>query len=198
MCSRSSNVVGAVAEVVEQHVLRREVERPVVALRERVAVVVVRVVDPAAGIAVLPPRAADFAVLLDDHEGDAGLVQAVRGEQTGHAGPDDHARGSRSRGRRRHAPAPDGPRREYASSSSSSGRYAAISWPPTAYSMIFSSTSSVGIGAGFDRRVAVLDERVDGELARGGQLLLAQPALLHREEQRDRAAGRRAAARGHP
>ncbi len=73
--------VGAVAEVVEQHVLGREVERPVVPLRERVAVVVVRVVDAAAGIGVLPPRAADLAVLLDDHERDAGLLQPVRGEQ---------------------------------------------------------------------------------------------------------------------
>ena len=58
--------VGAAAEVVEQHVLGREVQRPVVALRERVAVVVVRVVDAAAGIAVLEPGAADVVVLLED------------------------------------------------------------------------------------------------------------------------------------
>ena len=48
--------VGAVAEVVEQHVLGREVERPVVALRERVAVVVVRVVDAAARDTCSPTR----------------------------------------------------------------------------------------------------------------------------------------------
>ena len=81
--------VGAAAEVVEQHVLRREVERPVVPLRERVAVVVVRVVDAATGIGVLEPRAADVVVLLDDDEGDAGLLQPVRGEQPRHARADD-------------------------------------------------------------------------------------------------------------
>ena len=66
MCVAQAERVGAALEVVEQHVLRREVQRPVVALRERVAVVVVRVVDAAAGIRVLEPRAADVVVLLDD------------------------------------------------------------------------------------------------------------------------------------
>ena len=80
--------VGAAAEVVEQHVLGGEVERPVVALRERVAVVVVRVVDAAAGIGVLEPRTADVVVLLDDHERHAGLQEPVAGEQARHAGTD--------------------------------------------------------------------------------------------------------------
>ena len=66
-----------------------EVERPVVALRERVAVVVVRVVDPAARIRVLEPGAADVGVLLDDHVVDAGLREPVRGEEARHARADD-------------------------------------------------------------------------------------------------------------
>ena len=68
MCSRSPNASAQRREVVEQHVLGREVQRPVVPLRERVAVVVVRVVDAAAGIRVLEPRAADVVVLLEDDE----------------------------------------------------------------------------------------------------------------------------------
>ena len=80
--------VGAPLEVVEQHILGREVQRPVVALREGVAVVVVRVVDPAPRVAVLEPRAADIAVLLQDDEGDAGLLQPMRGEQARHARTD--------------------------------------------------------------------------------------------------------------
>ena len=89
MCVAQVERVGAAAEVVEQHVLRREVQRPVVALRERVAVVVVRVVDAATRIRVLEPRAADVVVLLDDDEVDARLLQAVRGEQARHARADD-------------------------------------------------------------------------------------------------------------
>ena len=81
--------VRAPLQVVEQHVLGREVQRPVVALRERVAVVVVRVVDAAPGIRVLQPRAADIRVLLEDDEGHSGLLQPVRGEQPRHARADD-------------------------------------------------------------------------------------------------------------
>ena len=76
MYSAEVERVGAPPEVVEQHVLGGEVQRPVVALRERVAVVVVRVVDAAARIAVLEPGAADVVVLLDDHERHARLVRA--------------------------------------------------------------------------------------------------------------------------
>ena len=84
-----AEVVGAATEVVEQHVLRREVERPVVALREGVAVDVVRVVDAATRIGVLEPGAADVVVLLEDDEVDAGLLQPVGGEQARHARADD-------------------------------------------------------------------------------------------------------------
>ena len=77
------------AEVVEEHVLGGEVQRPVVPLRERVAVVVVGVVDPAAGIPVLVPGATDVGVLLQHHEVDPRLGEPVRGEQAGHARADD-------------------------------------------------------------------------------------------------------------
>ncbi len=81
--------VGAVAEVAVQHRLGGVVERPVVALGERVAEVVVGVVDPAPRIAVLVPGAAHVLVLVDDEEVDARLGEAVPGEEARHAGPDD-------------------------------------------------------------------------------------------------------------
>ena len=81
--------IGALLEVLVQHVLRREVERPVVPLRERVAVVVVRVVDATPRIRVLPPGAADAGVLVDDHERHARLLQPPGGDQARHAGADD-------------------------------------------------------------------------------------------------------------
>ncbi len=56
-------------------------QRPVVTLRERVAVIVVRVVDATAGIPVLEPRPADVVVLVDDDELHTRLLQAVPGEQ---------------------------------------------------------------------------------------------------------------------
>ena len=84
-----SERVRAALEVLEQDRLRREVERPIMALREREAVVVVRVVDPAARIGVLEPRTADVVVLLDDRERHPGLLQTVRGQQAGHARADD-------------------------------------------------------------------------------------------------------------
>ena len=77
-------------EVTVQHVLRREMERPVVTLCERVAVVVIRVVDAASRILVLPPGAADITILLEDHERDAGLLQAMGREQPRHPRADDH------------------------------------------------------------------------------------------------------------
>ena len=85
-------VVGAGAEVVEQHVLGAELLRPVVALRERVAVEVVGHVDPAPGVAVLEPRAADVVVLLEDTTRDAGLAEPVGGDEARHAGADDRRR----------------------------------------------------------------------------------------------------------
>ena len=81
--------VSHVTEVVEQGLLRREALRPVRALEERVAVEVVRDVDPATRIAVLEPRAADVGVLLDDDERDAGLLQTVSSDEPGHPRPDD-------------------------------------------------------------------------------------------------------------
>ena len=89
MSSAQAEGVGAVAEVAVQHRLGGVVERPVVALGERVAEVVVGVVDPAPRIAVLVPGAADVVVLVDDDEVDARLGEAVAGEQARHAGPDD-------------------------------------------------------------------------------------------------------------
>ena len=78
-------LVGDAAEVVEQHLLGGEVLRPVVALREGVAVEEVRHVDAAARVGVLEPGAADVVVLLQHHDLDAGLVEAVGGHQPGHA-----------------------------------------------------------------------------------------------------------------
>ena len=77
--------VRAAAEVLLEDRLRRVVERPVVALRERVAVGVVRVVDATARVAVLVPGAADVVVLLEDDVLHPGLLQAVGREQPGHA-----------------------------------------------------------------------------------------------------------------
>ena len=56
---------------------------------ERVAVEVAADVDPRTRVAVLPPRAAGAAVLLDDGEGQPGLREADAGEQPRLAAPDD-------------------------------------------------------------------------------------------------------------
>ena len=77
-------VAREVAEVAVEDFLVRVVQRPVVTLRERVAVVVVGVVDPAPRIGVLVPGAAHVGVLLDHLELDARLLQPVRGEQSRH------------------------------------------------------------------------------------------------------------------
>ena len=90
MCARTRNCVGAVLEVLAQLVALREELRPVVVGRERVGVEVVGDVDATAGIAVLQPGAADPVVLLDDHVGNAGVLETDRREQAGHPGADDH------------------------------------------------------------------------------------------------------------
>ncbi len=80
--------VGDAPEVLEQHLLAGEVLRPVVALREGVAVEEVGHVHPAPGVGVLEPRAADVVVLLEHDHLDAGLVEPVGGDQARHAGSD--------------------------------------------------------------------------------------------------------------
>ena len=82
-------LVGHATEVVEQHLLGGEVLRPVVPLRERVAVEEVRHVDAAARVRVLEPGATDVVVLLQHDDLDAGLVQSVGCHQSGHPGADD-------------------------------------------------------------------------------------------------------------
>ena len=67
----------------------REVLGPMVGGLERVAVEVAADVDARTRVAVLPPRAAGAAVLLDDGEGQLGLREADAGEQPGLAAPDD-------------------------------------------------------------------------------------------------------------
>ena len=65
---------------------------PLVARLEAVAVEVVPHVDASAGIRVLPPRATHPGVLLEDDEGDPGLLEADPGQQTRLAAPDDRHR----------------------------------------------------------------------------------------------------------
>ncbi|GIW17245.1 MAG: hypothetical protein KatS3mg064_0402 [Tepidiforma sp.] len=79
----------ALAEVVQQDRLGRVVRRPVDLLGERIAVERVRNVDTSARVGVLQPRAADVVVLLEDREGDAGLLQPDAGEDPRHPGADD-------------------------------------------------------------------------------------------------------------
>ena len=71
----NAELVDAAAEVGVQLGLRRVEVRPVVALGERVAVVVVGDVHPAARVGVLLPGAADVVVLLEDRVVDAGLLR---------------------------------------------------------------------------------------------------------------------------
>ncbi len=84
-----AELVGTAAEVGQQRALRGVVLGPVVLLGEGVAVEVVRVVDPAPGIGVLPPGPADLLVLLEHDEGHPGLGQPMGGEQARHPSPDD-------------------------------------------------------------------------------------------------------------
>ena len=60
------------------------------ALRERVAVVVVGVVDSAAGVGGFVPRPSDVVVLVQDGERHTRLLQAMRRQDARHAGTDDH------------------------------------------------------------------------------------------------------------
>ena len=94
-------------------------------LRERVAVVVVRVVDPAAGIGVLEPGAADVGVLLDTTNGTPACCSRCAASRPDMPAPMITTRKSASGASvvLAASPARDGPRRGSASSSSSSGRY---------------------------------------------------------------------------
>jgi hypothetical protein len=65
------------AEVVEEDGLRRVELRPVWALGERVAVQVIRHIDPAARVAVLQPRPTDVAILLVNVHVHAGLSKSL-------------------------------------------------------------------------------------------------------------------------
>ena len=62
---------------------------PVGALRERVAVEVIRNVHAASGIAVLEPGASHVAVLLEHDDLEPGLRQPIGSDEAGHAGTDD-------------------------------------------------------------------------------------------------------------
>ena len=64
--------------------------RPIVVRLKRQRVKMVWRIDPAAGIRVLQPGAADRLVLLVNDERNAGLLQLDRHAETGHAGTDDH------------------------------------------------------------------------------------------------------------
>ncbi len=108
--------VGELLQVVLDLVALAEVRRPV-PVEERVGVEEARGVDAAAGIGVLPPAAADLAVLLQHHVSHAGLGEPQRGQHPRDAGADDDdretrgglgqvrrrnlGRGRRSRGQRR-------------------------------------------------------------------------------------------------
>ncbi len=76
------------AEVFQQLRLRREVLRPAMVRLEGIAVHVVGIVDPAAGIGVDQPGAAHVGVGLDDLERHARLAQANAGQQARHPRPD--------------------------------------------------------------------------------------------------------------
>jgi hypothetical protein len=83
---------GDVLEVGLDLRLLGEVLGPVVGGLERVAVEVVAHVDPAPGVGVLVPGAADTGVLLDDRVGDAGLLQPDAGQHARLAGTDHEDR----------------------------------------------------------------------------------------------------------
>ena len=83
-------LVGAACQIEVQAVSFRIEMRPFVARLEGVGIEMVRRVDAAAGIVVLVPGPAAGVVLLDDRERDAGLLQLDRGQDTRHAGTDNH------------------------------------------------------------------------------------------------------------
>ncbi len=84
-----AELVDAAAEVLEEHLLRREGLRPVDGLEERVAVEVAGDVHPAAGIGVLEPGATDLVVLVEDDHVEARLDEPVRRHDARHARTDD-------------------------------------------------------------------------------------------------------------
>ena len=84
-------------EVVAQLGLLAEVLGPVVRRLERVAVVMTADVDTRTRVRVLPPGTARTLVLLDDHEGKAGLRQADPREDAGQASADHDDRRRRLR-----------------------------------------------------------------------------------------------------
>ena len=75
-------------EVIAQLGLLAEVLGPMMRRLERVAVVMTSDVDPCARVLVLPPGTTRALVLLDDHEGKAGLRQADPREDAGQATAD--------------------------------------------------------------------------------------------------------------
>jgi hypothetical protein len=85
-------LVGRTLEVGPQLVALGEEVRPFVVQLERVGIEVVGRIDPAAGIEVFIPAAADCRVLLDQREGNACLPQPDRGADARHARADDHHR----------------------------------------------------------------------------------------------------------
>ena len=89
--------VGDALEIIPELVALGEEVRPVVIGLEGVGIKMVRRIDAAAGIDVLVPGAADGVVLLQDDEGDAGLLQLNPGIKPGHAGADDDDLGIRAR-----------------------------------------------------------------------------------------------------
>ena len=177
--------VGAGLEVAVQHRLGRVVERPVVALGERVAEVVVGVVDPAARIAVLVPGAADVVVLLDDQEVDARLGEAVPGEQARHAGTDDEDAEVGARARRRPCATwgPGDPRPGAPAPPRAAGGRRPRRAPRPHWLMMRSTSTSVGGGRN-GTLVAVGDQRLDRQLADGGLLLVGEAAGRQGQQQR--------------
>jgi hypothetical protein len=121
--------------------------RPGIARLEAVAVEVVADVDPCPRVGVLPPGAADAGVLLDDGEGDAGLLQPDAGQQSRLPAADDH---HREGARRRASPTGSTFRASDPSSSISSisiGTYSSGTSSHTSH-VIISCSSSAETGSG--------------------------------------------------
>ena len=88
---RQSQILGRRLEVGQQIGLGREAGDPVVRLREREAVELVRDVDTAARVDVLQPGAAHVTVLLEHGDRHAGLTQPVGRRHSGGARSDNGA-----------------------------------------------------------------------------------------------------------
>src|SRR6266567_5058068 len=76
-------------EIVEQLLALGEIPRPRIASAEREGVGVVGRIDPASGVAVDVPGAAEFVVLLDDGVGDAEPAERYAKRDRADAGADD-------------------------------------------------------------------------------------------------------------